>query len=887
MNLNNCSRSSVFLLCVSFLLLSFCQTSKESTDLRTALNLMPWPSEISGGSGQLRVDAGFRVVWKKHREPRLERAVDRFNRRLSDRTGIPIAQGENKTAALRLFEISCKGPGEEVQSLREGESYAVKIDASRIALDAPTPVGILRGLETILQLVSEDEKGFYLPSLRIQDKPRFPWRGLLIDACRHWMPVEVIKRNLDGMAAVKMNVLHWHLSEDQGFRVQCMNFPRLHEMGSDGNFYTQEQVKDIVAYARARGIRIVPEFDMPGHTTSWFVGYPELASGPGPFAIERHWGVFDPCMDPTREEVYAFLDTFIGEMAGLFPDDYFHIGGDEVNGNLWNSNPDIIAFKKEQGMKDNHDLQAYFNKRISAIIQKHGKKMIGWDEIFHPELPKDVVVHSWRGPKSLAEAARQGYMGILSNGLYLDHILSAAQHYQVEPLSGDAADLSEDEEARILGGEACMWAEFVTPETIDSRIWPRAAAIAERFWSPQDMTDEHDMYRRLEALNGYLDSLGLQHNRNYPVMLQRLAGEHPIDSLKVLADIMEPVRYYTRPGTREYTQMTPLIRLVDAARPESQKARKFRDMVDRYLADPLEFTTDRDTLREWLSRWRDNHEALKPILEESPLLNEIIPLSEDAAALADAGIQAIEYIAKDQEAPLSLVDKVLPLLQPPQRPEHELLIMIAPGIEKLIQKARPPLVTDDFEAGDSQRWEPNVPENWQIGGEQGARVYQLTAPGTPGEIRAPTSWSLLKDIDVSGFIFTGNLQCASPVDNPHRDMVIIFHYQDPTHFCYVHFSAVSDDLHNIIGLVNGADRVRISREAPGESIARLTDMRFHAFKVSCNGETGEIEAYCDDMQIPILTAQDKTLGHGLVGVGSFDDTGSFDTIRLWGDKYER
>ncbi len=887
MNLNNCSRSGVFLLCVSFLLLSFCQTSKESSDLRVALNLMPWPSEISGGSGQLRVDAGFHVVWKKHREPRLERAVDRFNRRLSDRTGISTAQGENETAAPRLLEISCKGPGEEVQSLREDESYAVNIDASRIALDAPTPVGILRGLETILQLVVQDEAGFYLPFVRIQDKPRFPWRGLLIDACRHWMPVEVIKRNLDGMAAVKMNMLHWHLSEDQGFRVECLSFPRLHEMGSDGEYYTQDQVKDIIAYARDRGIRVMPEFDMPGHTTSWLVGYPELASSPGPFAIERHWGVFDPCMDPTREEVYAFLDTFIGEMTRLFPDEYFHIGGDEVNGILWNKNPDILAFKKQQGMKDNHDLQAYFNKKISAIIQKHGKKMIGWDEIFHPELPKDVVVHSWRGPKSLAEAARQGYMGILSNGYYLDHILPAAQHYQVEPLSGDAADLSEEEKVRILGGEACMWAEFVTPETIDSRIWPRAAAVAERFWSPQDVTDEKDMYRRLEVLNGYLDSLGLQHNTNYPVMLQRLAGDHPIDSLKVLTDIVEPVRYYTRPGTREYAQMTPLIRLVDAARPESQKARKFRDLVDRYLADPLEFTIDRDTLREWLSKWRDNHEALKPILEESPLLNEIIPLSEDAAALADAGIQAIEYIAKDQEAPLSLMEKALSLLDPPRRPEHELLIMIAPGIEKLIQKARAPLVTDDFEDEGNQKWEPNIPENWQIGGEQGARIYQLIAPGTPGEIRAPTSWSLLKESDVSGFIFTGYLQCASPVDNPHRDMVILFHYQDPTHFYYVHFSAVSDDLHNIIGLVNGADRVRISREAPGESEARLTDMRFHAFKVSCDGVTGQIKAYLDDMQTPILTAQDKTLDHGLAGVGSFDDTGSFDAIRLWGDRYEQ
>jgi hexosaminidase len=793
---------------------------------------------------------------------------------------------ENEDAALFLFEIACEDQGEEVQSLREDESYALRVSPSRIDLSAPTAVGVLRGLETLLQLVEKDEKGFYMPSVRIQDKPRFPWRGLLIDACRHWMPMEVIKRNLDGMAAVKLNVLHWHLSEDQGFRVECLSFPRLYEMGSDGDYYTQEQVQEVIEYARDRGIRVVPEFDMPGHTTSWFVGYPELASSPGPFVIERRWGVHDPCMDPTQEETYAFLDTFIEEMAGLFPDAYFHIGGDEVSGKLWNSNPDIIAFKKEQGMKDNHDLQANFNKRILAIIQKHGKKMLGWDEIFHPDLPKDVVVHSWRGPKSLAEAARQGYMGILSNGYYLDHILSAAQHYGVEPLSGDAADLSEEEKTRILGGEACMWAEFVTPETIDSRIWPRAAAVAERFWSPQNVTDVDSMYRRLEVLNWYLDSVGLQHNANYSLMLQRLTGEQPIDSLKVLADIVEPVRYYTRPGTREYTQMTPLIRLVDAAHPESHQARKFRDMVDEYLGDAPEFRVNRETIRARLHRWRDNHEVLKPILEEFPLLNEIIPLSEDVAVLAEAGILAMEYIEKNQVAPLSLVEKVLPLLNPPPRPEHELLIMIVPGIEKLVEKARPPLVTDDFEDGDSQGWEANIPENWQIGEERGAKIYKLTAPGIQGDVRAPTSWSLLKDYDVSSFIFTGRLRCASPVDNPHRDMVIVFHYQDSTHFYYVHFSATSDELHNIIGLVNGADRVKINKESSGESVARLTDMRFHEFKVTSDVAAGEIKVYFDDMNTPILIARDTTLGHGLVGVGSFDDTGSFDDIKLWGKIHE-
>jgi hexosaminidase len=878
-------RTGLPLVLIVLIATTFCQDVQNTPQQLSSLDLMPWPSHISLRSGELRFDRGLQTILTGYQEPRLVRAVDRFHRRLSNQTGIALISEVDPDSISSVLEIDCKGPGEGVQSLREDESYSLGIKPSKVTLKAATPVGVFRGLETVLQLVSSDSEGYFLPAVRIADEPRFAWRGLLIDACRHWMPPEVIKRNLDGMAAVKMNVLHWHLSEDQGFRVECRSFPRLHEMGSDGNFYTQEQIREVIEYARDRGIRVVPEFDMPGHTTSWFVGYPELASGPGPFAIERHWGVFDPCIDPTREEVYVFLDTFIGEMSELFPDEYFHIGGDEVNGKLWNTNPDIVAFKREKGMKDNHDLQAYFNKRILAIIQKHGKKMIGWDEIFHPDLPRDVVVQSWRGPKSLAETARKGYMGILSNGYYLDHILSAAQHYQVEPLSGEAADLPEEERNRILGGEACMWGEFVTPETIDSRIWPRAAAIAERFWSPQSITDVDSMYRRLDVLNLKLDFSGLRHNSNYPLMLERLTVGQPIDSLKVLADIVEPVRYYTRPGTREYTQMTPLVRLVDAARPESQRARTFRKMVDEYLADNPEFNAHKETIREWLYEWRDNHEGLKRVLEESPLLNEIISLSEDVAVLAEKGLEAMGYIEESQDAPLSLVGEALPVLNPPRKPEHELLIMIAPAIQKLVETARPPLVYEDFEDGEAQGWKPNIPENWSIGAESGARFYQLTAPGPQGEVRAPTSWALLKAYDVSSFILTGRLNCASPVDNPHRDMVVIFHYQDPTHFYYVHFSASSDDLHNIIGLVNGKDREKINIEKAGMSEARLSDMQFHAFKVNYNSETGKIEAYLDDMKTPILTAQDKTLDHGLVGVGSFDDTGSFDDIRLWGEIY--
>jgi hexosaminidase len=502
------------------------------------------------------------------------------------------------------------------------------------------------------------------------------------------MPVDVIKRNLDAMAAVKLNVLHWHLSEDQGFRVECKTFPKLHELASDGNYYTHQQIQEILGYARDRGIRVVPEFDMPGHSTSWFVGYPELASIQGLYKIERYWGVHDPCMDPTREEVYAFLDSFLAEITKLFPDEYFHIGGDEVNGEHWKSNPNIAAFKRKNGMKDNQELQAYFNIRIQAILQKHGKKMAGWDEIFHPDLPKDVVIQSWRGQGSLAKSSREGHLGILSHGYYLDHILPASHHYQVDPMDKSAAELNNEQKARILGGEACMWTEYVTPETVDSRIWPRTACIAERFWSPQHIKDVGDMYRRLEAVSQNLEGLGTTHRSNYPKMLLRLAGKYHLDFLKVLADIVEPVKLYTRGRTHEYTQMTPLNRLVDAARPESDKARKFRYMVDEILADAPHYRANKEAIQEWLFQWRDNHSKLKPILEVSLLLKEIIPLSEEVSSLAETGLQALDYLENKKQPPQSWVENVSSLLKRPPKPEYELVIMIVPAIRKLINAAK-------------------------------------------------------------------------------------------------------------------------------------------------------------------------------------------------------
>ena len=652
-------------------------------------DLMPLPAQLSFGTGALPLSSSLTYAFLGHREPRLERAVRRAADRIAARTGIPLAIAIAADPSQAFLQIDCGAAGLPIQTFEEDESYVLTIDASRAVLSAPNPLGILRGLETLQQLLALGPDGFHFPAVDIKDAPRFRWRGLLIDVCRHWIPAAVIKRNLDAMAAVKLNVLHWHLSEDQGFRVESKKYPRLHGMGSDGLYCSQDEIRAVIDYARDRGIRVIPEFDMPGHATAWFVGYPELASAPGPYEIERHYGVFKPTMDPTREETYKFLGGFIGEMARLFPDPLFHIGGDEVEGHQWEESPSIKAFKTAHGMKTNEDLQAYFNKRIQAILKKCGKRMVGWDEILHEDLPRDIVVQSWRGQESLARAAKQGFAGILSNGYYIDLMYSAAAHYAVDPLDKEAASLSEAEKALILGGEACMWAELINPETVDSRIWPRMAAIAERFWSPQETRDVADMYRRLEILNSRLDWTGATHNASYPKMLERLAGmEGSFEAVKLLADFVEPLRGYGRHGSREYSQTTPLNRLVDAARPESFAARAFAGMVDGMLSDAPAFSRNRREIRHRLMTWKANHESIKALAANSALLAEVLPLSERLAALADAGLTALQSLESGQPLPNGWLEEKAALFQALEKPPYELELMVVEPIRKIAEAAQ-------------------------------------------------------------------------------------------------------------------------------------------------------------------------------------------------------
>jgi hexosaminidase len=634
--------------------------------------LMPIPAVVQMRTGTLKLDNSFTVGVSGYSDPRLARAVARFQGRVEARTGVELPLGVTANGKAATLSIECAAAGSTYPRRVEDESYTLEIETQQATLKANTVVGAIRGLETVLQLVSANQSGYYLPLVSIRDTPRFAWRGLMIDVSRHWQPVEVIKRNLDGLAAVKMNVFHWHLTDDQGFRVESKRFPKLQEMGSDGLYYTQEQVRDIVGYAADRGVRVVPEFDMPGHTTSWFVGYPDLASGPGPYHIERKFGIFDPAMDPTREETYRFLDSFLGEMAQLFPDEYIHIGGDENNGKQWMANPRIQEFMLKHDLKDTAALQAYFNQRVLNILQKLGKKMIGWDEVLNPDLPKDAVVQSWRGSKSLADGAKHGYRGILSQPYYFDHMAPAEYFYVNDPLPV-GSDLTPEEAARVIGGESCAWGEFLSAENIDSRIWPRNAALAERLWSPRDVANVTDMYRRLDRVSVGLEQDGLTHESSTAKMLRQITGTRELGPVNLLAEVADPFGISYREQLLVESQLTPLTHMSDAVVPDAAFRRQFAALVDQLLSDAPTFAAKREALAEIFRQWRDIGPAFRALEINAPVLADSEGRIDDLANLATAGLEALNDLQSRTAPPAGWKEAKLAFINHAEKPDKSIL----------------------------------------------------------------------------------------------------------------------------------------------------------------------------------------------------------------------
>jgi len=663
---------------------AYAQASTTSAMFRN--QLMPQPASLHLGDGAFQITSALTVSLPRTRSGRLQRAVLRALRRLEDQTGVPLPRTIDTTGAGTLI-ISVASDGARVQGLDEDESYSLTVTQSSIDLDAPTTVGAIHGLETLIQLAQPSGHGYIIPALTIQDAPRFRWRGLMIDCGRHFEPLDVLERNIDGMAAVKLNVFHWHLTEDQGFRIQSKVFPKLTAVGSDGQFYTQDQARELVRYARDRGIRVVPEFEMPGHSTAWLAAYPELASGSQPTGTRPEFGISNYALDPTRQQTYDFIEKFLREMTTIFPDQYVHIGGDETPAPDWKTNPRIRAFMKAHGLKDNAALQAYFNQRVLAILTQLHRRMVGWDEILNPALPKDVVVQSWRGVASLAAGARQGYQGVLSAPYYLDQMQPASIPYLADPIPADTT-LTPSQQKLILGGEICMWGEHVDARTIDSRIWPRSAAIAERFWSPQNVRDVNDMYRRLQPASVELETLGLQHLTSEDAGLRGLLGSENIAALRIFAQAFEPVRFGERYREQNTSTLTPLTSFVDAVRPDPPIRHQLELAAQTLLAAPTSTSPATEAARKALNDFFAQQIAAAPQvliqMQDAPRLQAVQLRAEQLQDLATIGRQAVRYLSTGTPPPAGWKAASLATLDQAKKPSAIVRFQFLPTLAELV-----------------------------------------------------------------------------------------------------------------------------------------------------------------------------------------------------------
>lgn len=423
------------------------------------LQVMPCPAQVSITKNHFHLSDPLKIHIKGMSSSRKKSLEARFLKQMENLNGIDTSKWDTNATQLKatlLIEINRSAPPKtdssaaplaEIPSLGVNEQYNLTITPSQIRIEAYTDFGAIHAISTLTQLIASselDRNGHYLPTLEIIDKPKYKWRGLLIDSVRHFIPLKDIKRQLDGMSAAKLNVFHWHLNDDQGWRIESKRYPKLHKLASDNLYYTQADIREVVTYANLLGIRVLPEFDIPGHTSSVGVAYPELMAEIKDYPMQREWGVFEAVLDISNPAVYEFIDSIVAEFVELFPDSYIHIGGDEVNPKQWLANRNIQRLMVSENLKNSADIQHYFNQKVRAILAKHERFMMGWDEIYHEDLPQDIVIQSWRGIESVSKFANEGYQGVLSTGFYIDQPQYSDYHYRNFPTRSIASDFSAD-----------------------------------------------------------------------------------------------------------------------------------------------------------------------------------------------------------------------------------------------------------------------------------------------------------------------------------------------------------------------------------------------------------------------------------------------------------
>ncbi|KAJ8944945.1 hypothetical protein NQ318_013093 [Aromia moschata] len=454
----------------------------------------------------------FRIIWDGYQKGR-----DNFDSSSNIYYKKLWLSDDNYLGYLSTLNVSLHGPcvEDEYPSFSMSEEYTLVVTDRTVELSSNTTWGILRGLETFSQLIyrGDDTITLRINSTVIMDYPRFSHRGLLLDTARHYIPMDKILTTLDAMVYNKMNVFHWHIVDDQSFPYVSKKFPELSEKGAYTNamVYSPSDIKEVIEYARIRGIRVLPEFDTPGHTRSWGVARPELLTEC--YSDGYKTGQLGP-LDPTKNDSYSFLQDLFQEIGEVFPDEYIHLGGDEVDFDCWESNPDITAFMEKHNITGQYaELESLYIQQLINIVDELNSKSIVWEEVFvnGVVLPNDTLVHVWKGgwEVTIFDVTATGRPALLSACWYLDHLDSDGdweKFYSCDPYGFFGTD---EQKKLVLGGEACMWSEVVNEYNVISRVWPRASAAAEKLWSSENVTDVTDAAKRLEEHTCRMNARGI------------------------------------------------------------------------------------------------------------------------------------------------------------------------------------------------------------------------------------------------------------------------------------------------------------------------------------------------------------------------------------------
>ena len=534
-------KKSALLLIVLILIVGLSNCNKQAPDIR----IVPEPAEMIIGGGTYQISARSHI-YVSDDNPELVAVAEYFIERIESSSSVDLE--------IQLIDHD---PGKGVYFHTDGpaftynpEGYEMEVFGSGITINSKTAKGVFYGVQTLLQLLPPEvygnqktlgAKDLRVPKIIIRDEPRYAYRGMHLDVGRHLFPVEFIKKYIDLIAMHKMNVFHWHLTEDQGWRIEIKKYPKLTEIGAwretedggkYGGFYTQDQIKEVVAYAKSRYVDVIPEIELPGHSVAALAAYPELSCTGGPFEVRKKWGVASDVYCAGKEVTFEFLEDVLDEVVSLFPFEYFHIGGDECPKVRWEVCPDCQKRIRDENLKNEHELQSYFIGRVEKYLATKDKRLVGWDEILEGGLAPNATVMSWRGESGGIAAAKQQHDVIMTPNSYLyfdfyqgnpksepkaiGGFLPMEKVYSYEPTP---EVLSESEEKFILGAQGNVWTEYIsTTEKVEYMALPRMSALAEVVWSPKELRDYEKFIYRMGAHYARLDAMEVNYRIPPPVV---------------------------------------------------------------------------------------------------------------------------------------------------------------------------------------------------------------------------------------------------------------------------------------------------------------------------------------------------------------------------------